>query len=535
MKGGETPMQQWIERAKQGNREAFDLIVRRFEAMAYAVAYERLRDSHLAEDAVQEAFAEAFIHLRKLKEADAFPGWFKTIVIRQCHRLVRRKRHPTVPFDQLAQTIGRQPSVPEIVERKEMQQCLHDSIAALSSNLRVTVQLFYFHGYSLPEISAYLGTPVPVLKKRLFDARAKLKGTLPVADFVSVFHQLYEGGKRMLHIVNGDTVAEKLRQGVVQGDILVWREVYPEGPVFIDSAEGTNRSVRARYLEQAMGIPSAEFIRLSEEQEKVRADFRKYEEIVLWFEHDLFDQTMLCCLLHWFAQQSLGATKLSLLCIGAFPGIELFRGLGQLSVNLMATLSGTWQAIGKEQLELGTIVWEAYCATDPGKLVQLLEEGDTSGLPYVRDAFRLHLSRFPSTRNGLGIVEQTTLEMVRDGTTSPLDLFGHIGNQLHGLGMGDLQYWHRLAKLSQGPHSLLKLEGLSAFPGYKDPASSLRQSTVALTEAGRKVLDGEEDWIALNGIDEWYGGVHLQGRSIPWRWDASQNTLVPGTIVNGQH
>ncbi|MCP3775257.1 sigma-70 family RNA polymerase sigma factor [Paenibacillus sp. MZ04-78.2] len=527
-------MLHWIEQAKQGDREAFDLIVRRFTAMAHAVAYERLRDSFLAEDAVQESFAEAFIHLRKLKEAEAFPGWFKTIVIRQCNRLVRKKRHPTVPFDQMVQTAGGQPSVPDIVERKELQQWLHDSIAALSPGLRMAVQLFYFHGYTLQEISAYSGTPVPTLKKRLFDARAKLKGTLPVTDFVSVFHQLYEGGKRMLHIVNGDVVAEKLRQGVVQGDILVWRELYPEGPVFTDSMAGANRSVRARYLEQSMGIPSAEFTRSSEEQEKVRADFRNYEEIVLWFEHDLFDQTMLCCLLHWFAQQSLGATKLSLLCIGAFPGIELFRGLGQLSVNQMATLSGTWQTVGKEQLELGKTVWEAYCAPEPDKLVELLEEGDTSALPYVQDAFRLHLSRFPSTRNGLGIVEQTTLEMVRGGMTSPLDLFDHIGNKLHGLGMGDIQYWHRLAKLSQGPHPLLKLEGLDAFPGYKDSASSLRRSTVALTEAGRKVLDGEEDWIALNGTDEWYGGVHLQGRSIPWRWDASQNSLVPSKAAGGQ-
>ncbi|KZE79692.1 hypothetical protein AV654_15425, partial [Paenibacillus elgii] len=516
-----------VERAKQGDREAFDLIVRRFEAMAYAVAFERLHDSHSAEDAVQEAFAEAFIHLRKLKEAEAFPGWFKTIVIRQCHRLVRKKRQPTVPLDQLAQTSGGQPSVPEIVEKRELQQLLHNSISALSSNLRIAVQLFYFQGYSLQEISAYLGTSVPVLKKRLFDARAKLKGTLPVADFVSVFHQLYEGGKRMLHIVNGDIVAEKLRQGVVQGDILVWREVYPEGPVFTEPSEEANRSVRAGYLERALGIPSAEFIRISEEQEKVRANFRNYEEIVLWFEHDLFDQTMLCCLLHWFAHQSLGTTKLSLLCIGAFPGIELFRGLGQLSVNQMATLSGTWQTVGKEQLELGALVWEAYCAPEPDKLVQLLEAGNTSALPYVHDAFRLHLSRFPSIRNGLGLVEQTTLEMVRGGMTSPLDLFGHIGHKLHGLGMGDLQYWHRLAKLVQGPHPLLKLEGFNAFPGYKDPAPSFRHSTVALTEAGRRVLDGEADWIALNGIDEWYGGVHLQGRSTPWRWDASHNTLVP--------
>ncbi|AJS58675.1 DNA-directed RNA polymerase subunit sigma [Paenibacillus sp. IHBB 10380] len=518
-------MLQWIEKAKTGDREACDHIVRQFTAMAHTVAYEKLHDSHLAEDAVQEAFAEAFIHLSKLKKSEAFPGWFKTIVIRQCHRLIRRKQPQTVPFQEIIQTAEIQVDVSEIVERREMQKLLHESIATLSPNMRVAVQLFYFHGYSLQEISSYLGTPVSALKKRLFDARSKLKGTLPVADFVSVFHNLYEGGKSMLHIVNGDSVAEKLRQGVVQGDILVWREVYPEGPIFVDPTEYANRSVRAQYLEKAMGIPSAEHIRISKTQEKVLVDFNKYEEIVLWFEHDLFDQTMLCYLLHWFAQQSLGKTKLSLLCIGTFPEIKLFRGLGQLSVKQMETLSGTWQAVGQEELELGSAMWEAYASSDPMKLYQMLQ-GDTSALPFAHNAFQLHLSRLPSTHNGLGIVEQTTLEMVHSGLNSPLGLFEHVGNKLHELGMGDLQYWHNLAKISQGPFPLLNIEGLQTFPNYKDPSPSFRHCKVVLTELGRNVMDGKEDRISMNGIDEWYGGIHLHNHPRQWRWDTSRKIVV---------
>ncbi|MDF2958557.1 MAG: DNA-directed polymerase subunit sigma [Paenibacillus sp.] len=517
---------QWIEKAKSGDREAFDYIVRQFTAMAYAVAYEKLHDVHLAEDAVQESFAEAFIHLRKLKKPDAFPGWFKTIVNRQCHRFIRRAQFQTVQLEEMTQTAEPQLGVPETLERREMQQLLHDSIAALSSNMRVAVQLFYFHSYSLQEISAYLGTPVPVLKKRLFDARRKLKGTLPVGDFVSVYHHLYEGGKSMLHIVNGDSVAEKLRQGVVHGDILVWREIYPEGPVFLDPTEYANRSFRAQYLEKALGIPSKEYINISKNQEEILAGFHKYEEIVLWFEHDLFDQTMLCYLLYWFSQMTLGKTKLSLLCIGAYPGIALFRGLGQLSVKQMKTLSGTWQSIGHEELALGKTVWEAYCSPDPTKLFQLLDDGHTAALPFAHNAFQLHLSRLPSTRNGLGIVEQTTLEMVQNGLNSPVDLFEQVGNTLHELGMGDLQYWHSLAKMSQAPYPLLNIEGLKTFPGYTDPSPSFHHCQVVLTEFGRKVMAGKEDSISMNGIDEWYGGVHLHGHSGLWRWDTSRKIIV---------
>ena len=517
-------MLQWIEAAKQGDREAFDVIVRKFASMAYAVAYERLRDVHLAEDAVQEAFAEAFVGLGRLREPEAFAGWFKVIVARQANRIIRRKRHPSVPLHEMAGIAEEGRGLPDIVEQREMRQLLHQSVAELSSNMRVAVQLFYFFGYTLQEISAYLGVPVPVLKKRLFDARRKLKGMLPVADFIHVFNDLYEGGKGMLHIVNGDHVAETLR-GVVQGDILVWREVYPDGPNFVDPAKPANRLARAQYLEKAMGVPVAEFTRLSEMQEQTLAQFDRYEEVVLWFEHDLFDQTMLCYLLYWFAQRPLGRTKLSLLCIGSFPGIELFRGLGQLNAEQLATLSGTWLTIGRDQLALGAALWEAYASSDPRRLSELLG-GDTSALPFAQAAFRLHLARFPSVRNGLGIVEQLTLEQVDSGVGSPYALFRQVGDRLHELGMGDLQYWHVLAKLSQGSHPLLHIEGLEAFPDFQSAAPSFQDCQISLTELGRQVLDGEADWVSLSGVDAWYGGVLMQGRSVPWRWDAEGQTIV---------
>jgi hypothetical protein len=53
---------------------------------------------------------------------------------------------------------------------------------------------------------------------------------------------------------------------------------------------------------------------------------------------------------------------------------------------------------------------------------------------------------------------------------------------------------------------------------------------VQLTDAGARVLAGEGDQIALNGIDRWIGGVHLQGHHVPWRWDDGTETIigVPG-------
>lgn len=515
----------WIEGAKQGNADACTYMVKHFRGMAYTVAYERLKDPYLAEDAVQEAFTEAFLHLRKLNEPQAFPGWFRRIVIRQCNRVMRRKMHPTTGLDQAGHIAANEWSPAEWVEKQEMHRLIHSKVADLSANLRIVVQLYYFQGYSLHEISSYLEISASVVKKRLFDARRKLRGALPVADLVSVFHDLYGGGRRMLHIVNGDSVAEKLRQGVVQGEILVWREIYSEGPIFVDLTEPAHRSIRAQYLEKIMGVPYNEFIALCESQEKKLANFHEYEEIVLWFEHDLFDQAMLCYLLHWFSKQSLGRTKLSLLCIGEFPGIDLFRGLGQLSVKQLETLSGTWHSIGRKELELGARVWEAYSASDPSRLMELLQE-DTSALPFVRDAFQLHLSRFPAVNNGLGVVEQTTLEVVAAGIEQPYELFNQVGGQLHFLGMGDLQYWNCLKQMSQGELPLLHIEGFVSFPSYSVHAEQFTQCRIHLTQQGRRVLAGEESWAEMNRVYEWLGGVPVQGAECSWRWDKTGNKLV---------
>lgn len=329
----------------------------------------------------------------------------------------------------------------------------------------------------------------------------------------------------MLHIVNGDTVGDKLKHGSIQGDILVWREVYPLGPVFSGMSGSHNRSARAHFLEQALGIPQIEYVKGCEAQEKTLRNFMEYEEVVLWFEHDLFDQSMLSYLLHWFSKKNLCSTKLSLLCIDAYPGIELFRGIGQLTVNQINSLSGTWQSIRRDEVELGCKVWEAYTSSDSEKHIEILQE-ETTVLPFLRDAFEAHLSRLPSAHNGLGIVEQTTLEMVSNGLNNPYELFEQVGNKLNVLGMGDLEYWYRLEKMSEEPNPLLEIQKLTTFPKYNDVMPSFRECAISLSRFGRCVMAGDKDWVTEKGVNGWYGGLHLCGKELPIRWDSSRKTVV---------
>ena len=87
-----------VRAAQSGDPGAFDSIVQRFQDMAYTRAYSWLGDHGLAEDAAQEAFIDAYLHLDQLREPAAFPGWFGRIVLKHSDRCSRRSL-PTIDLD----------------------------------------------------------------------------------------------------------------------------------------------------------------------------------------------------------------------------------------------------------------------------------------------------------------------------------------------------------------------------------------------------------------------------------------------------
>lgn len=166
-----------IMAARDGDMDAFTLLVQRFQGMAYALAYSSLIDRNLAEDVVQEAFTEAFLSLSSLREPDAFPAWFKRIVLRQVDRVLRRKQFSTVALEATSSfdIIGDDTDPSYLVETHELQERVKQAIATLPAHEQTTLYLFYSTGYPLKEIAELLDVPVGTVKKRLFDARQHLR------------------------------------------------------------------------------------------------------------------------------------------------------------------------------------------------------------------------------------------------------------------------------------------------------------------------------------------------------------------------
>ncbi|MDQ5844566.1 MAG: RNA polymerase subunit sigma-24 [Acidobacteriota bacterium] len=326
----------------------------------------------------------------------------------------------------------------------------------------------------------------------------------------------------MLHIHNGDASANTAKQSSLPGEHFAWREALIDGPTPAGLEVDEWRTLRASHLSDSYGVDRDQCEQDLRYQEEKLASFGEHDEVVLWFEHDLFCQVHLIYLLQYFAQQDLGKTRLSLVCINEFPGRENFRGLGELTAEQLASLFPARQQVTHEQLDLGTAAWKAYSSSDPGEIQTLLDL-DTAALPFLNATLKAHLRRFPSTKNGLGAIENRGLQLVRSGLNRFEDLFRGFGEAEPIYGLGDCQFWQALRRMREARQPLL-----STSNGHRNELESGVVTTTEFesTDLGEAVLRGDADFVALNGIDLWLGGVHLNDERNLWRWDEGQQKLV---------
>jgi RNA polymerase sigma factor (sigma-70 family) len=164
-----------VEKARSGDLDAFGELVVRFQNMAYGCAYAVLSDFHMAQDAAQDAFIEAHRSLGNLKDARAFPGWFRRIVLRVCSRLTRRKKHAAASIEAATAASHPDSDPAERAAAKDLRDRVLDAVRLLPEDDRMVTTLFYIDGYSHKEIADFLEVPVGTVKSRLHTSRKRLK------------------------------------------------------------------------------------------------------------------------------------------------------------------------------------------------------------------------------------------------------------------------------------------------------------------------------------------------------------------------
>ena len=323
-----------------------------------------------------------------------------------------------------------------------------------------------------------------------------------------------------LHIHCGDCSAESLRRGLPGAEVVVWCDTLFDGPCPAGVEGADWREPRAAFLSASTG--GAKDVqgcsRWLERQALALEAAPCHDETVLWFDACLYDQLILIRQLA-FLGPLMENRRLSLICVGAFPGFAKFRGLGELSPEQLASLLETRHEVSPPELDEATCAWDAFRSGAPAALEAFI--ASTQGaLPFLKDALLRHLENYPSIANGLGRLEQSALAAVGKGNAKLPDIFAAVSDMEARPYFGDTTLWACLDSLAQAAHPALAVDG-PPLPLW-EPPRDLSAWDVKLTDVGRGLLDNSLDWVELNGVDRWLGGVHLEGRGPLWRRDAER-------------
>ena len=323
---------------------------------------------------------------------------------------------------------------------------------------------------------------------------------------------------RVHHVANGTCTTRLIEAAGLPGTWSLWADPLHDGPVPGGLSDDELLELRARHLAASTADAAANPVNDLGAWRVAIANHHAYDELVLWFEHDLFDQLNLVQLLPWIRERLPSQATVSLICIGSFPGHPAFKGLGELSPGELAPLFGARARVSHAQYALAAQAWDALRASTPDAL-DSLRHADTSVLPFLAPAVTRFLQEYPWTNDGLSRTERRLLSLAASGPIELAAAFPRMtapGDALH---VTDSSLVDTANVLSAATPALL------AYAPANGGGAGPLGGTVALTEFGRDVLDGRADRVAMAGIDRWLGGVHLHGRAV-WRWDDERQAMA---------
>jgi hypothetical protein len=313
----------------------------------------------------------------------------------------------------------------------------------------------------------------------------------------------------MLHVTNGDIAAQILKECKFPGEILPWRDVLHEGPVPA-SEPAELRKIRAEFIASCGWAESHDVLKdFAERDEALEHELLKGDEVVLWFEHDVYDQLQLAQILYQVSLQTVLKAKIFLIQTPDF--------IPQFSCEELKILFKTRETVPQNIIELFTKTWQAFTSDDPKNLFKILREEDFSDAPYLEEAMIRLIEELPSTENGLTRTEEEILKIVLDGEKSIGEVFKNVSEREEARYLGDTSFAQYVERMSNVQFPLLKsMENMAIAPFKNNPKEFWAQKITA-TEWGQNVLKGEAHHGELNGIDRWLGGmriVHKAGESL---------------------
>lgn len=330
----------------------------------------------------------------------------------------------------------------------------------------------------------------------------------------------------MKHIVNGDSAASSIAKAfeIPMTDIMILRDVLSCGPLEEFLHAGHWRQLRDSYWSEDI---------LRDRVSRVEGDlYIQFDRLIdaqaltLWIGCSLSDQLLLVFLVRVLDNYNIDSNKLEILQYSKLEKKHgsLICGLGELSPEEVASCKPKAFRLDGEQVEFCRDVWKSLIATTPEQLMGLLSQSQAP-LPFLHAALQNLFYRFPDEKLGLSYFDALLLRYVKEQGPEAQKIIGFtMGHDMFDQGsphmldvVGDGYLFNRLMSMSRWEFPLVKANAQD---------KSMKDTKVELTQIGVQILEGEQNNIELNGIDDWVGGIRISSKSGKLWWREGKKLIA---------
>jgi len=291
-----------------------------------------------------------------------------------------------------------------------------------------------------------------------------------------------------LHITNGDSFTQRLRNLRFKGEIITWREMLCEGKTVTNVGSEAFWKTRFDFLHKNYNVSKSWFVEKTLKEYRSLCNHKQEEEIILWFEYDLFCQINMLAVISWLKTHR-RHVQISLVCSGKEDETNRLYALDDLSDDQIKKLFNKRVELSQDDIEFADYVWQLYCSDNPIRL-EHLTDFDQYQFKYLGEALKTHLKRFPTIKNGLNEIENRVLHVAaEDKPKSRKELLGSLLSDQGWYGFGDSQYERILKNLRPLFHSF---------------------NPVRLSRKGREILENQNNFYAEIRDNEAYLGGALK-------------------------
>ncbi len=290
----------------------------------------------------------------------------------------------------------------------------------------------------------------------------------------------------MLHVVNGESTLELLKQSPITGSFLVWKEMLMEGPVLTLPNGGVDWKARAAFLKKRFGIESKAYLaNIKIFFDTLTRASESDTEVTFWFEEDFFCQIHLIFLLTHLPEPLLAKGRINIIC----PE----KSLAIRQPSSMERLFNARSPLAPAKLTLSRKVWTAFAQSTPegwSGLLKWTQSGSGfAAWPLLQKSLRCHLARRPNPDGGPNPLETAMLLALSQGPLGFSQFFRRTWSepQVHPLGMGDMQIARCALDFAAKPNPLLVIKGPGNSPAPGTPIIT-KGWKLHLTAAGKSIF-----------------------------------------------